>query len=413
MKQTLLILMYLLLTSVSVPQWTVQPAPSNTLTAIYFADSLYGWVGGRDGIFRTTDGGDTWSLQWAERVGNMAGTSTQECWATGGKDTLFHTTNGGGIWATVSLGSMLDSINSLGHICFVDSLHGWVVARRNQHLWVLRTADAGKSWFAHPVGGFYTQPGFCTFVDTLTGWVVGSGDEVFRTTDGGVTWSFMSYTWLVAYDIQFVTRRIGWVSAHVGVEPVVVGKTTDGGQTWSPQRWWAACQPYIYFADTANGWVLTDCGAVEILHTSDGGASWISQFSYAPTFSNRRRIYFADPFHGWVIGDGGLMFRTRNGGVTSVTSDPVEIPANFELHQNYPNPFNPQTHIPFELAKNDHVRLVVYDLLGREVATLMNEFKKAGRYDVTFAAKNLASGVYFYRLQAGTFNDVKKLLLLR
>lgn len=89
------------------------------------------------------------------------------------------------------------------------------------------------------------------------------------------------------------------------------------------------------------------------------------------------------------------------------------LPTQYALAQNYPNPFNPETHIHFELPQDGPVRLVVYDLLGREVATLVNEFKKAGRYDAVFAAGNLASGVYFYRLQANTFDDVKKLLLVR
>jgi hypothetical protein len=89
------------------------------------------------------------------------------------------------------------------------------------------------------------------------------------------------------------------------------------------------------------------------------------------------------------------------------------LPTQYSLAQNYPNPFNPETRIHFELPQDSPARLVVYDLLGREVATVVNEFKKAGRYDVTFSARNLASGVYFYRLQAGTFNDAKKLLLLR
>lgn len=89
------------------------------------------------------------------------------------------------------------------------------------------------------------------------------------------------------------------------------------------------------------------------------------------------------------------------------------LPFKYHLHQNYPNPFNPETRIQFELPQESAVQLVVFDLLGREVATLVNEFMKAGRYDVTFAATNLASGVYFYRLQAGTFNDVKRLLLLK
>jgi hypothetical protein len=98
-------------------------------------------------------------------------------------------------------------------------------------------------------------------------------------------------------------------------------------------------------------------------------------------------------------------------GVTGVSLDELR-PLRFVLKQNYPNPFNPQTSIHFELPEDRHVRLVVYDLLGRQVVTLVNEFKKAGKYDVVFNAKNLASGVYFYLLQAGTFHDVKKMLSL-
>lgn len=89
------------------------------------------------------------------------------------------------------------------------------------------------------------------------------------------------------------------------------------------------------------------------------------------------------------------------------------LPTSYMLAQNYPNPFNPETRIHYELPQDSHVRLVVYDLLGREVTTVANEFKRPGRYDVTLRSTSLASGVYFYQLQAGGFNDVKKLLLLR
>ena len=89
---------------------------------------------------------------------------------------------------------------------------------------------------------------------------------------------------------------------------------------------------------------------------------------------------------------------------TEQASDKAAVPFHIQLLE---------THIRFELPKDDHVRLVVCDLLGREVATLVSEFKLAGRYDITFAPMNLASGVYLYRLQAGSLNDVKKLLLLR
>jgi hypothetical protein len=81
--------------------------------------------------------------------------------------------------------------------------------------------------------------------------------------------------------------------------------------------------------------------------------------------------------------------------------------------QNYPNPFNPATVINYQLASAGKVSLKVYDLLGREVATLVNGMKAAGNYSATLNAGNLPSGVYFYRLQTGSFNSTKKLVLLK
>ncbi|MGA2622716.1 MAG: T9SS type A sorting domain-containing protein [Bacteroidota bacterium] len=96
--------------------------------------------------------------------------------------------------------------------------------------------------------------------------------------------------------------------------------------------------------------------------------------------------------------------------VSDLTS---EIPNRIALHQNYPNPFNPTTVINYELPKGEYVRLAVYDMLGREVATLVNGAQEAGYKSVEFSAANLPSGIYTYRLTAGTYVEVKKMLLLK
>jgi hypothetical protein len=89
------------------------------------------------------------------------------------------------------------------------------------------------------------------------------------------------------------------------------------------------------------------------------------------------------------------------------------IPEVYSLAQNYPNPFNPSTSIKFNVPKLSNVKLVVYDIVGREVATLVNGMTKPGSYEALFNAENLASGVYFYRLDAGDFTDVKKMVLIK
>jgi len=90
-----------------------------------------------------------------------------------------------------------------------------------------------------------------------------------------------------------------------------------------------------------------------------------------------------------------------------------EIPSQFALAQNFPNPFNPTTMLSYSLPADVHVTLNVYDVLGREVARLVDEFQSAGYKSVEFDAGKLPSGVYYYRLTAGTFNDIKKMLLTK
>jgi Ni,Fe-hydrogenase III small subunit len=98
---------------------------------------------------------------------------------------------------------------------------------------------------------------------------------------------------------------------------------------------------------------------------------------------------------------------------TGVSSNNNNIPGEYKLGQNYPNPFNPSTTISFSLPKAGDVKLVVFDMLGREVATLVNGFTGAGNHTVDFDASNFSSGVYLYRIQAGDFKDVKKMMLVK
>jgi len=91
----------------------------------------------------------------------------------------------------------------------------------------------------------------------------------------------------------------------------------------------------------------------------------------------------------------------------------LEIPSTFSLSQNYPNPFNPITKIRFDLPKNVNVKLTIYDMLGKEIETIVNEHLNAGSYEVTFDGTKYTSGVYYYRLNAGEFVETKKMILVK
>ena len=113
-----------------------------------------------------------------------------------------------------------------------------------------------------------------------------------------------------------------------------------------------------------------------------------------------------------VSNNWGLAVTGTATGVEEYSSD---LPSSFELSQNYPNPFNPSTVINYQLPSPGYVTLKVYDLLGREVATLVNEYKNAGSYNSHFSILNseLSSGIYFYTIQSGNFAQTKKMILIK
>lgn len=102
-----------------------------------------------------------------------------------------------------------------------------------------------------------------------------------------------------------------------------------------------------------------------------------------------------------------------NNSITGIEPISNIIPSVFKLHQNYPNPFNPSTNIRFDISVDANVKIIIYDLLGRQVQVLTDEYRFAGSYEVRFDASALSSGMYFYRLRAGSFTDIKKMVLIK
>jgi hypothetical protein len=137
----------------------------------------------------------------------------------------------------------------------------------------------------------------------------------------------------------------------------------------------------------------------------DGG--WIK---FAKFDGSIYSVIFQNPYD---YGFSRLIIYKIKDKVTSVGSKNKEIPQKFALYQNYPNPFNPSTTISYDLPERSRVKLSVYNLLGQEVATLVNTEQEPGRYNVKFDASGLPSGIYFYRLEAGRFIEQKKMILIK
>ena len=126
-------------------------------------------------------------------------------------------------------------------------------------------------------------------------------------------------------------------------------------------------------------------------------------------------VSFTDANNGTAVGgDYGVstILRTTNGGVF-VNQISSEIPEGFSLYQNYPNPFNPLTNIRFDILKSSNVKLIVYNILGKEITILVNEKLTAGSYKVDWNASDYPSGVYFYKLITYEYVAVKKMVLIK
>jgi hypothetical protein len=209
------------------------------------------------------------------------------------------------------------------------------------------------------------------------------------------------------YGVSFTDANTGTAVGGSGT----ILRTTNGGSSWISQSSGTTNSLMsVSFTDANTGTVVGGYGM--ILRTTNAGSSWISQSS--GTTNWLYGVSFTDANTGTAVGDYGTILRTNTGGVTGIKEGRLFInPSVFHLMQNYPNPFNPSTTIEFSVPRSGLVSLTVCDLLGREVAVLVNGERAAGTYTSTWDARGVGSGVYFYRLRAGEFSETKKLILMK
>ncbi|MBK6538659.1 MAG: T9SS type A sorting domain-containing protein [Ignavibacteria bacterium] len=197
-----------------------------------------------------------------------------------------------------------------------------------------------------------------------------------------------------------------------------VRKTTDGGNTWVTVPNPPGVSNFIPFnmcglKDGSNLiFIMLYTNANKCFKTSDYGTTWTQEIVPPQASSSIRLMQFINPTLGFAGGAGGVFLRYGNSiGITQINS---ELPSEYKLGQNYPNPFNPSTTIDFSVPVSGEVTLKIYDLTGKEVSALVNEFRNAGNYSVNFnAASVFNSGIYFYKLTSGNISITKKFMIVK
>lgn len=390
-----------------------------------FVDKNTGWIITQldTNVLKTTNGGESCSEQnidtdqWLRKIFMI---DNQTGYIVGNSGIIFKTINGGTDWLPQNSGTTYD----LSEAYFVNESAGWVVGQTTSDFSgiILKTTDGGNSWINQ------TPPNTprlfsVSFTNSLNGWVISGGGsandhaEILHTTDGGENWTKQDWGYQYNFrEILFVDSVNGFILGNKFGDQYTVYNTNDGGITWQPTELSPGALYGIKFVNKDIGWITGAFG--RIYGTTDGGKSWKEQSSYTAQYLFG--IDFVDSNNGWIVGWYGTILHTTNGGVTFVDSkkNNKETPTNFQLYQNYPNPFNPTTTIKYEIPEESFVKIIIYDILGREIVTLVNKEQTTGRYEVSFNASNLSSGVYFYSLSVTSSNkinniQVRKMVLIK
>jgi hypothetical protein len=245
------------------------------------------------------------------------------------------------------------------------------------------------------------------FAIGATGYAVGANGTICRYN--GTSWVPQTTGVTIQFnDVAFVSEQIGYAVGASGT----ICKTTNGGTNWVALNTNLGSLNYrsVKVLNTNVLWATADGGTVA--QSSDGGTTWTTSNL---GLTDLAAIDFVEGV-GIIVGNGGAGYRFTTT-LVGVKEIPVRtMPTEVSLAQNYPNPFNPSTKIKFSIpVGTGHAPSVlkVFDVLGREVATLVNGNLNAGSYEATFDAHGMASGVYFYRLSAANFVTTRRMLLTR
>ena len=396
------------------------------------------------------------TFAWSEQtsgvtteLSSVSAVSDNVCWICGAGGKVLKTINGGTNWTSYTLPATDDAYNIFAY----DANTALVTTSPSAGTYVYRTSNGGANWtqvlfvsggfgdalwmtdantayfMGDPIGGNWllkksTNGGvnwtdWATVPTTITGgwnnsffirgskvWFGSNTTTVMYSSNSGANWTTQTTPTANQYGIWFNDDNNGMAIYQS------LSATTNGGTNWS-----ALTSPVTYYGAGVCGtatkwWATTQNTTPDVYYSSNNGANWTTQYT-APTAGGVFRHLSMARNGNTIWGCRSLGGISKYGTSTGITPIGTVTPVDYTLSQNYPNPFNPTTKINFAIPKSGMVTLKVYNVLGKEVATLVNQNMTAGTYNYEFNASNLSSGIYFYKLDVNGFSQVKKMSLVK
>jgi len=400
-------------------QWVVVSDTSMKWATQGFADNgtmLYSVIQGL-GVYKSTNYGANWVLT-GNGLSNLIFINNIVA-----KDSLVFVSSNYGLFRSTNYGNTFDSLTSvIGTVYIVYIINNFVYAGKMNG--VFRSSDWGTSWlninneiptyhsivksFAYSGGYLYAG------IDSV------SRIRIFKSSNYGNNWTFIS---------QDITQN-GIPYSMYAIENIVlcgtasgVYKSTNYGTNWALIPGINGNIGLFGFASSGTKNIFISAWDYGVFVSNDYGESFNLKNEGLLSFRCTALYKFGNYL---FLGTNPTtlpckIYRRPISEVIGIRNISTEIPNDFKIYQNYPNPFNPTTNIRYSIKRetslhggsSTNVKLIVYEIQGKVIETLVNEKQKPGTYEVSFEGSNLSSGIYFYRIQAGDFIQVKKMVLVK
>jgi len=411
--------------------WEKIKTPTDfNLLKVFYLDSLHCWVGGDSGVIMfSSDQGNNWKIQnsgASNYISDIFFLNDTLGWALTfdleGQDIrgqILKTYNGGLNWKKYTFRHLNIILNS---IYFKDSLNGWMGLKPNG---IVVTTDGGAEWNDAFIdtGSFRNFPIHqIRFSNDKYGFAVGGHVDAvgvcWSSSDSGNTWIPHGIGPDLFLDCVFIdsVNVISLTAELEGFYPTALLKFNLEDNSWS----YTDTQEYVYVTGLSKRteseiWAVIGRNSYNFFVSKDKGDNWelISSLDSIKLVD----ISFADSLHGIAVGDSGYILKYIPDSTVSVYDEEINKVAGFNLEQNFPNPFNPSTKISWQTPIGGFNTIKVFDVLGNELATLVNEYRNAGKHfidlNIDVINKEAASGVYFYQIKIGDYIQTKKMILLK